>query len=377
MMGRTQNNTVEYFPHFAETGKTLYILEEEFGNNGYAFWFKLLELLCRADNHFIDCSDATSWKYISAKTRVSEETSKQILGMLGSLGQIDKELWETHQVIWCQKLVNNLEEVYKKRRRPLPVRPFTEHNAIISVPEMTANTYFRGENDSKHVFSSQKCEQNGISVPEMRQSKVKESKVNKSKVNTPLPPKGFAGAVVSSTGVTDFVDTETGEILPKPSTNTPPFENRKEEPVLNNSAAPADAGFGEICRQYQNNIGNISPLVADGIRDWVDNFPSEWIKEAIREAVLNGVRKPNYINSILENWRVNGFKNKPKNKDAPPPDTSQIDATRANIENQISIRVRQETARIEKAGKRENLDSIRARVRREVEAEYANCGSRT
>ncbi len=377
MMGRTQTNTVEYFPHFAEPGKTMYILEEEFGNDGYAFWFKLLELLCRTEDHYMDCSDPTTWRYLLAKTRVNEISGEKILGILVFLGQIDKELWETRRIIWCQKLVNNLEEVYKKRRRPLPVRPFTEHNAIISVPEMTANTYFRGENDSKHVFSSQKCEQNGISVPEMRQSKVKESKVNKSKVNTPLPPKGFAGAVVSSTGVTDFVDTETGEILPKPSTNTPPFENRKEEPVLNNSAAPADAGFGEICRQYQNNIGNISPLVADGIRDWVDNFPSEWILEAIREAVLNGVRKPNYISAILDNWRVNGFKNKPKNKDAPPPDTNQIDATRANIENQISIRVRQETARIEKAGKRENLDSIRARVRREVEAEYANCGSRT
>jgi len=213
------------------------------------------------------------------------------------------------------------------------------------------------------------CVRNAI-----KENKIKENKI---KVITPLPPKGCAGAVVASKGVTDFVNTETREILPKPSDDTPPFENRKEEPVLNNSSGPADADFGEICRQYQNNIGNISPLVADGIRDWVDNFPSEWILEAIREAVLNGVRKPNYINSILENWRVNGFKNKPKNKDAPPPDTGQIDATRANIENQISIRVRKEIIRNEKSGKPANLDSIRDRVRREVEAEYAECGSNT
>lgn len=209
--------------------------------------------------------------------------------------------------------------------------------------------------------------------------KVNKIKENKIKVITPLPPKGCAaGAAVSSKEGTDFVDTETGEIITKPPVNTPTKEIPEKEPVSNNYAEPAfqvDADFGEICKQYQNNIGNISPLIADEIKEWVDNYPSEWILEAIREAVLANVRKPKYISSILDNWNKNGLKAK-KNKDAPlsdiPPDT-----VRSNIENQISIRVHREAVFNEKSGKHESLDSIRARVRREVEAEYAECGSNT
>ncbi|AII58709.1 hypothetical protein ASJ33_05455 [Dehalococcoides mccartyi] len=216
------------------------------------------------------------------------------------------------------------------------------------------------------------CVRNAI-----KENKIKENKI---KVITPLPPKGYAAdAAVSSKEGTDFVDTETGEILTKPPVNTPAKEIPEKEPVSNNSAGPAlqvDADFGEICKQYQNNIGNISPLIADEIRGWVDNYPAEWILEAIREAVLANARRPKYISAILDNWNKNGLKAKPRNKDAPPPDTHS-DTARTNIENQISIRVRQEIIRNEKTGKPANLDSIRDRVRREVEAEYAECGSNT
>jgi len=44
-MARPNKQGVDYFPHFVNHGKTMFILEEKFGNNGYAFWFKLLELL--------------------------------------------------------------------------------------------------------------------------------------------------------------------------------------------------------------------------------------------------------------------------------------------------------------------------------------------
>ena len=55
-MARTQQDTVQYFPHDtgASDGDTLTILEANFGNDGYAFWFKLLEKLGRAPGHSID-----------------------------------------------------------------------------------------------------------------------------------------------------------------------------------------------------------------------------------------------------------------------------------------------------------------------------------
>ena len=44
-MARPKKQTVDYFPHIIKQGKTMTILENRFGNDGYAFWFKLLEIL--------------------------------------------------------------------------------------------------------------------------------------------------------------------------------------------------------------------------------------------------------------------------------------------------------------------------------------------
>jgi hypothetical protein len=35
MAGRKEKQTADYFPHMATSGKTLFILESSFGNDGY------------------------------------------------------------------------------------------------------------------------------------------------------------------------------------------------------------------------------------------------------------------------------------------------------------------------------------------------------
>jgi len=45
-MARPRKQTVDYFPHDTDvsSGKTLTILQSKYGNDGYAFWFKLLRM---------------------------------------------------------------------------------------------------------------------------------------------------------------------------------------------------------------------------------------------------------------------------------------------------------------------------------------------
>ena len=131
-MPRSQSNTVKYFPHFAEQGKTLFILKSRFGNDGYAFWFQLLELLCRQENHFYDFSTDTAWQYLLARTGVDAITGTEILQLLASLGKIDTEMWG-RKIIWCDKLVNNVELAYKKRGRSVPERPVSVPETAVSV----------------------------------------------------------------------------------------------------------------------------------------------------------------------------------------------------------------------------------------------------
>ena len=126
-MGRPKKQTVDYFPHFvAGSRKTLFVLEEEWGNNGYAFWFKLLELLCQSDGHYYDVSAAANMRYLSAYTKVEAVTASDILNCLADLGKIDRDLWENHKVIWCESLVENLTGLYTKRTTDAPKKPTFE-----------------------------------------------------------------------------------------------------------------------------------------------------------------------------------------------------------------------------------------------------------
>jgi DnaD/phage-associated family protein len=61
-----------------------------------------------------------------------------------------------------------------------------------------------------------------------------------------------------------------------------------------------------IFRIYEENIGPLTPLIADSLRDAEDTYPEEWIEEAIQIAVANNVRRWNYIDRILSRWQEEG-----------------------------------------------------------------------
>ena len=122
-MGRPAKETVDYFPHYVKSGRTIFILESKFGNDGYAFWFKLLEILGESEGHYYDCSISNNWEYLLAKTRCDENTANEIIETLISLGKIDGELWNEKRIVWCKNFVDNLSFAYNKRHVKLPSAP--------------------------------------------------------------------------------------------------------------------------------------------------------------------------------------------------------------------------------------------------------------
>jgi len=122
-MARPIKDTIDYFPHECEHRRTMFIIEQKYGNEGYAFWFKLLELLGKTPKHIIDCNNDTTWEFLQAKTRQSNGFCDEILGLLAKVDAIDSDLWQNYRVIWCQNFVNGIADVYKKRQRPIPKRP--------------------------------------------------------------------------------------------------------------------------------------------------------------------------------------------------------------------------------------------------------------
>lgn len=121
-MARPHKQTVDYFPHYCTKGKTLFILETKFGNDGYAFWFKVLELLATTEGHAFDYNTNANWQFLLAKTGVDEDKAKQILETLIEVSAIDRELAE-QKIIWVQNFVDNIADVYVRRKAELPQRP--------------------------------------------------------------------------------------------------------------------------------------------------------------------------------------------------------------------------------------------------------------
>ena len=61
-----------------------------------------------------------------------------------------------------------------------------------------------------------------------------------------------------------------------------------------------------IFQLYEDNIGLLSPILADELRDAETTYPADWIEEAFRVAVAQNVRKWRYIQAILERWATEG-----------------------------------------------------------------------
>jgi DnaD/phage-associated family protein len=57
---------------------------------------------------------------------------------------------------------------------------------------------------------------------------------------------------------------------------------------------------------YEQNIGPLTPLVADRITRAIDDYPPAWIEDAIEEAVAYNRRSWRYIERILESWAEQG-----------------------------------------------------------------------
>lgn len=66
------------------------------------------------------------------------------------------------------------------------------------------------------------------------------------------------------------------------------------------------AELPDIFTLYEENIGMLTPMVAEELREAEKLYPQGWITDAIKEAALYNKRNIRYILKILENWAAEG-----------------------------------------------------------------------
>ncbi len=67
---------------------------------------------------------------------------------------------------------------------------------------------------------------------------------------------------------------------------------------------------------YEQNIGLLTPILAERLQDAEVRYPMQWIEDAFSEAVLNNKRNWRYIERILERWAAEG-KDSGKDREGP------------------------------------------------------------
>lgn len=90
-----------------------------------------------------------------------------------------------------------------------------------------------------------------------------------------------------------------------------PDGRRAARAITPTAAAPtieptAGVDRPNVFELYESNIGMLTPMLAEELRDAEAVYPEEWIEAAMREAVDNNARTWRYVARVLERWAKEG-----------------------------------------------------------------------
>jgi DnaD/phage-associated family protein len=86
------------------------------------------------------------------------------------------------------------------------------------------------------------------------------------------------------------------------------IQNGKFDPSKVTSAPPVERS--NVFTLYEQNIGALTPLIADMLREAEKEYPSAWFEEAFAIAVAKNVRNWKYVEAVLKRWKEKGYEGK-------------------------------------------------------------------
>lgn len=270
-MSRPRKAVVDYFPHYVAHRKSMFIIEQRFGNNGYSFWFKLLEFLGDTENHYLNINETDTFEYLLAKTRVTESEAKEILNLLVRVHSIDGDLFEKG-IIYSQNFIDNLDVVYSRRGVDVYTKEYLMELMSTETPL------------------------SGINVDINPQSKGKESIVKESKRKEKVIYGGVPPTPSSSKINIDFANIL--DAFHEKCAKMPRVTLLNESRKNTIKARISEAGEHNVMKMIEN-AGLSEFLNGKNERNWIANF--DWLfKPANFAKVLEG----NYFNTKKENEKI-------------------------------------------------------------------------
>lgn len=228
-MARKEKLTLEYFPHYTYQGDITNIIQEMFGNDGYAVLHKTYEQMGQRDRQYIDLSDYKILSVVAAYCKVSKEKYLEIVKELVALGAYDKELWEEKRILASESFIENTKDAYKKRVGEIPDFQKLKNFLLRKSTSKCISGGGNSKNDEKSV-------QSGGGNQQIKEKEIKEKK------NT--PPISPAENLEGEEGSSSF---SSEEIL-----NSIPAEEKFD---------PVEAGIQAALKDLEEEKGRGSPEI--------------------------------------------------------------------------------------------------------------------
>lgn len=118
-MARPKKEGLDYFPHDTDAvnDEKIEALRMLYGNDGYAFYFILLERIYRTNNAELDVSDAETIQILSRKIAITPQKFEQILETCFKRDCFDQEAYEERGVLTSDGIKKRMAPVVEKRQK--------------------------------------------------------------------------------------------------------------------------------------------------------------------------------------------------------------------------------------------------------------------
>ena len=165
-MARPRKEGMDYFPHdvHAANDKKVEALRMLYGNDGYAFFFILLENIYQEPNFELDISDAETIQILCRKTEVTPEKFNSMLETALKRDCFDRESYEQRGVLTSSGIKKRAEVVVKKRVKMQEAYK-KEISDIVSEAEMGVESTQSKVKESKVKESNRDIKDIGTKVP--------------------------------------------------------------------------------------------------------------------------------------------------------------------------------------------------------------------
>jgi DnaD/phage-associated family protein len=109
-----------------------------------------------------------------------------------------------------------------------------------------------------------------------------------------------------------------------------------ESETTTETTTEIDEELAQISKAYENEIGPITSMIADDLKDASTAYPLKWILDAIHEAAVQNKRGWKYCLAILKRWKEQGNQNPVKPFTAKATDDPKTDARSSKVDAGIA-----------------------------------------